>query len=151
MTGCFTPHLSYHFSPKLNEELLPLEWDLDNLGPAEGVHFDPILEHDQTNRSYTQVYLAVGGVLDKREAVSTVYCHERKPSLDWYMQVQGRGRLLTLPADNPRNPSLHTLLRTHHLINKCGKEGCCQHFLVTWKETHATLSYQLLYFCNWSW
>lgn len=54
---------TYHFSPQLDKELFPLERDLDNLCPAEGVHLDAVLEHNQTDRSYTQMYLAVGGVL----------------------------------------------------------------------------------------
>lgn len=56
---------SYQASSKLNEELFPLERDLDNFGPAKGIYFYSILEHHQTYRSYTQVYLAVGWVLQE--------------------------------------------------------------------------------------
>lgn len=62
-----TQVIPYQFSSKLNKKLFPLERNLNNFSPAKSIHFDSILEHHQTDRSYTQVYLAVGRVLKKRE------------------------------------------------------------------------------------
>ena len=49
--------------PQLDEELLPLERDLDNLAPAERVDLDVVLKDDQSDGGDSQLDVSAVGVL----------------------------------------------------------------------------------------
>ena len=49
--------------PQLDEELLPLERDLDDLAPAERVDLDLVLKDDQPNGRDSELDVAAVGVL----------------------------------------------------------------------------------------
>ena len=55
--------IAHQFSSQLDEKLLPLECDLDDLRPREGVDFLLVLEHHQANRSHPELNIAAARVL----------------------------------------------------------------------------------------
>lgn len=49
--------MTHQFPPQLNEKLLPLERQLDHLGPREHVHAEAVLEHEQPVGRHAQLQL----------------------------------------------------------------------------------------------
>ena len=50
--------------PQLDEKLLSLERDLHYFGPAERVNFETVLEDNQANARYSELYVSARRILE---------------------------------------------------------------------------------------